>query len=1064
MGHLSKLNVPGERGRFTSGSLWARCGVLAGLISLAGPLAHAQAPARYPIQGQPHWEWLMPTPTGHTFWDAHLFTDSSLIAVGSHGTAVRTRDNGRHWQVLPLPPTISHDLTSVAFADSLNGWIAGHSTPTLLTHFRAGPGQVLRTTNGGRTWAVQSIGESRTTLNPRLAVVSATEAYVAYDYMPLTPPRYVIPPPQTRLRHTTNGGRTWTNVAWPDLPFVSYGVPLRAMQFFSSTTGILIGGDELAFSSYCLHTTDGGQTWQDIKPDPGLKVYNGHFTDSLHGWVVGRAPSGQPTCYRTADGGLTWQPVSTLPTTSNEFYDVVFADSLHGLIREANFSYWHLTADGGQTWTINHNLGAPIRYTSRVKLGPGGTGRGWWLSGFGALLRTADYGATWAPTYTMPAPLYTLGRVAFPEPTRGWAFSAGRGNNSTLRSTDRGRTWQQQDLPNLSTAVNWTQVGSLTDAAFPDRDTAWVVGTEMSAFPAGTGFVLGTTDGGQIWTRATLPAPPLRANHIGTWTGHRAAVAGADGALHLTRDGGRTWARATTGTTRPLYRPVWADSATLYVATDTALVLRSTDAGRTWQQLTTPFTFSEYGPQMTFTSALVGYYPEGSTIYRTADGGQTWNSTLLLAQSSYDFNGQRNAGLSTFSFRNARHGWAVGTNDIFETADAGQTWTKLAYVGGYGSTSAGYSPGTLVDRYNAFNSGSGITRYSEKFIQTDTSAAQPQAHCLGDTLTVAFDTLGFFSSAEQDFRVELSNKMGRFRPHETTILPLVGPATASPLRCVLPATLPPGTRYRLRVIRADSSVLGGDNERDLTLWPRPAAVAVLPADSARVCEGDSVQLTAPTGFAAYRWADGDTARTRWVKTAGTYAVQAAFGSTSSGACFGPLSAPVTVRLTPRPAAPVLTTSQMGTVLLTATPALPPPAVYAWTGPTGIVPNATGPTLLLTSAAQNGTYTATLTQRGCVSAPSAQATVLIVGLGEAATADGGLTLSPNPATHAVRVASAGAPLTGVALHELTGRLVARYPADGAALEVLLGRVPAGVYWLEARTRDGRTWRRRLLVAR
>ena len=368
--------------------------------------------------------------------------------------------------------------------------------------------------------------------------------------------------------------------------------------------------------------------------------------------------------------------------------------------------------------------------------------------------------------------------------------------------------------------------------------------------------------------------------------------------------------------------------------------------------------------------------------------------------------------------------------------------------------------GAPVDDYNSWVVGRNglIVRYSEKFLQTDTTASQRTAYCAGDTVTVSFDTIGVFSAAERVFRVELSNRMGRFRSHQTTILPLVGAATASPLRAVLPANLPAGMRYRMRVIRADSSVLGGDNTRDLSIYPRPAAVAVSPLDSARLCAGDSVQLVAPAGYGQYAWSTGATGASVWVKAAGAYSVRVAAG----GGCFSAASAPVVVRLTPRPTAPVVSVSQTGSgpALLTAVPSVVG-TTYVWTGPGGVVAGVSGPTLLVTGAAQNGAYSVTLTQRGCASAASNAVSVLVTGL--AADVPGpSLTLHPNPADASVQLRSER-PIRAVRVRDLAGRLVRQVATSGQSVVVGLDRVPAGSYLVEVTLSDGRVLTRRLLVS-
>ena len=243
--------------------------------------------------------------------------------------------------------------------------------------------------------------------------------------------------------------------------------------------------------------------------------------------------------------------------------------------------------------------------------------------------------------------------------------------------------------------------------------------------------------------------------------------------------------------------------------------------------------------------------------------------------------------------------------------------------------------------------------------------------------------------------------------------------------------------------------------------PGALAGSVAPTDSARFCAGDSVQLVAPVGSGQYQWSTGDTTRTLWVRTAGSYAVAVAGG----GGCFGPTSAPVTVRAVPVPVAPVLTPTQAGgLILLTATPALVG-ATYTWTGPNGvIVAGATGPTLLLTAAAQNGFYTATLTQRGCASPPSAAVNVTITGLTAEAVAPY-LTLTPNPAAGAVRVANA-AGLRAVDVRDLAGRLILAVVEVGSEPEITLplAGVPVGTYLVQATLPDGRVMTRRLVVNR
>ena len=67
-----------------------------------------------------------------------------FIAVGERGLILRSDDDGKSWQQLPSPVSVT--LTGVSFFDDENGYAIGHG------------GIVLRTTNGGDNWEVQLNG------------------------------------------------------------------------------------------------------------------------------------------------------------------------------------------------------------------------------------------------------------------------------------------------------------------------------------------------------------------------------------------------------------------------------------------------------------------------------------------------------------------------------------------------------------------------------------------------------------------------------------------------------------------------------------------------------------------------------------------------------------------------------------------------------------------------------------------------------------------------------------------------------------------------------------------
>jgi len=480
--------------------------------------------------------------------------------------------------------------------------------------------------------------------------------------------------------------------------------------------------------------------------------------------------------------------------------------------------------------------------------------------------------------------------LQFPDPEHGWALPLY--GPAILRITQRGTPWQRLPLTGVA-GVEWPSA-SIQNLAFPDRDTGYVY---VADYAAGTSTVrnqvLKTTTAGQSWAVQILPFAgydPFRS--LGFVNGRRGVLVGSGGLICGTQDGGQTWQLAASGTRRRLRAVAWADAQTVYALGDTTTLLRSLDAGRTWQAVSLPTTaFSANAPLLSasFVSSRVGYLCSSVELFRTTDGGTSWLSLPITFS------------IKCLAFRTVRDGWALTGTDVYTTADAGLTWTKMASFSLNGVDLDDLaSRAVRVDRYNAWvlgYDGPTILRYSEKYLAT-TPLSQTTL-CTRDSLDIAFTREGTFSTSEQAVRVELSNARGRFRPGETRQL---GQGTTSPVRVGVPAGLTASALYRIRIIRADSSVLGGDNGQDLRLIATPLAPLLA------TLAGQVLQATLPAnspGATRYEWEAGGatvagaTGAQLTPRTSGAYRVRAC-----SATCCGPWSAPSVVVL-----ATVTTTAQ-----------------------------------------------------------------------------------------------------------------------------------------------------------
>jgi photosystem II stability/assembly factor-like uncharacterized protein len=257
------------------------------------------------------------------------------------------------------------------------------------------------------------------------------------------------------------------------------------MQFLDATHGWILYDD-----SRLYRTTDGGQTWQEIRVEPPAWDRPGGLTyrtdlDQLHmvSPQIGFGLDGDGIqLLRTTDGGGTWR-TSLITPQRLAFVELFFLDALQGWLAGMDGRLYHST-DGGRTW--NPLPLSPVR-------GPLGTqflttNMGYVLETDGRRLvfRTTDGGRSWqqcAPSQTVPDVWGFMLRT----PTLGWAAAS---NGIVLRTTDGCLTWQAIQTP-VTARLN--AIHFITDSL------GWAVGDE--------GTVLKSTDGGLTWTPVQVNVP-----------------------------------------------------------------------------------------------------------------------------------------------------------------------------------------------------------------------------------------------------------------------------------------------------------------------------------------------------------------------------------------------------------------------------------------------------------------------------------------------------------------------------------------------------------------------------
>ena len=247
---------------------------------------------------------------GTIFAALRLVNANSRYAVGYYGTIVRTTDGGNNWTIQSSGTT--QTLWAVSFTDSNNGTAVGEV------------GTILRTTDGWR-----SLDD---TANWNGAELACGFIYRQRQWDGCW----------RRRRHPQDHRRR------KHLGLLSQAARRKLClesRLADSDTGTAVGGT--FGQSEIFRTTDGGDHWIP-QANPGTEfLFDVSFTDMNNGTAVGD----QGTILRTTDGGNSWVPQTS--GTTKTLYGVSFTDENNGTVVGFEFGGTGIilrTTDGGKNW------------------------------------------------------------------------------------------------------------------------------------------------------------------------------------------------------------------------------------------------------------------------------------------------------------------------------------------------------------------------------------------------------------------------------------------------------------------------------------------------------------------------------------------------------------------------------------------------------------------------------------------------------------------------------------------------------------------------------------------
>ncbi len=816
------------------------------------------------------------------------------------------------------------------------------------------------------------------------------------------------------LFKSTNAGRTWTSVS------VNTTQVLNKVAVSPNGKTWLIAGR----GGVARRSVDTGRTWQNITIHPsGVSNNDVYFLDTANVIAVTDNINGEQSIFTSSDAGATWVrvPATSLPNSasnSGPLLSIAFKNRNLGFVSGAgDRARVYRTLDGGTTWTQIDLSGAELnRNITSIAIFSADTFSIGYNGAYGAagVFRTTDAGQTWVQ-YNFPpntnlgslqrsraltisdneAIIVGMGGIAFRTTDMGlsWNPTTLDANGSFLRDIipgwivgDNAKMYKFTSLSNVSPSFPLGyDLGTLRDFHAVDYDTFYVAGLG--------GSILKSTNRGQSWKYVGVPSVTTNLMAISFGNARSGVAVGNNGLVMATQNGGDSWT---------VSNPVSANLADVGFCNDSTAVivgaagtmLRTTDRGLTWSRQFTGVTqdlnkvsFSDNAearlllPEVTLRADSVSSYQNAITSLqvRVKDFRKMWQMQSSL---SWDTTQLRMVGIGSLSLSGLTRANFDSTQKL--NGALAFTWT------GNRNIPISLTDSTVIFRLNFFLKGApgstalvnfgsnrrilgavdsaGWTRDMKlvagklSIIAAPTIATTDLAdtqYCAGAAVRVPFTVSGGNFIQPNNFIAQISDSTGNFA--NATNIGVKASIGSDTVLAFIPTNIVATKGYRIRIVGSNPVQVGSATTTSFRVAAIPVRPTIGPSGNQVICPGDSLTLTAPAGFANYRWSNGAITQTITVKTAGQFNVRVI----NAQGCLSDASINTNTTIGNRPSTPSITVQGNRTsicdgdsVQLTASAA----TVYLWS---------TGATTRNIFVKTGGTYTVQIrtSSTGCLSLAS-----------------------------------------------------------------------------------------------
>jgi len=319
---------------------------------------------------------LQPTGTSASLFGIFPVSDRVVWASGSKGVVLRTTDGGTTWERKQMPGGDSLQFRDIHARGADSAWA--------LSIGNGAASRIYFTDNGGTSWREQfraadsaSFFDCITMLNAKVGIVFGDAAHGT-----------------TQILRTTNGGNTWALLPADQVP-----TPLDGEGAYAASGRCVVSsGEKHVFiatggpGSRLFTSDDAGLHWT-VRATPFVHTKSAgtsglDFRDTKNGIGVAgdmtnlKGDTATAVVAVTEDGGKSWQ-LRTRPPLAGSLTGAAWVPAAgKNVAVAAGFGGAFATRDAGRTWTVLSEKG---------HTGIGSFGRTAWIGGTGGTILRVDF-------------------------------------------------------------------------------------------------------------------------------------------------------------------------------------------------------------------------------------------------------------------------------------------------------------------------------------------------------------------------------------------------------------------------------------------------------------------------------------------------------------------------------------------------------------------------------------------------------------------------------------------------------------------------------------------------